>query len=67
MTLSFAIILALRYLLVILFLRFRALDKTLNFNGAGAQAREAIPSDDPSTNVEVAIGFDFLVPLLLNS
>src|SRR5258708_21488619 len=45
MTLSFAVTLALRYLLVMLFLPFSALDKILNFNGAVAQAREAIPSD----------------------
>lgn len=45
MTLSFAIALALRYLLVVLFLPFSALDKILNFDGAVAQARESIPSD----------------------
>jgi putative oxidoreductase len=45
MTLSFAITLALRYLLVMLFLPFSALDKIFNFNGAVAQAREVIPSD----------------------
>ena len=44
MTLNFAVTLALRYLLVLLFLPFSALDKILNFNGAVAQAREAIPS-----------------------
>jgi putative oxidoreductase len=44
-TSSFAITLALRYLLVVLFLLFSALDKILNFNGAVAQARESIPSD----------------------
>ena len=39
MTLEFAITLALRYLVVMLFLPFSALDKILNFNGAVAQAR----------------------------
>jgi putative oxidoreductase len=43
--LSFAITLAIRYLLVVLFLPFSALDKILNFKGAVAQAREAIPWD----------------------
>jgi putative oxidoreductase len=44
-TVSFAVTLALRYLLVVLFLPFSALDKILNFKGAVAQAREAIASD----------------------
>jgi putative oxidoreductase len=44
-TLSIAVTLAIRYLLVMLFLPFSALDKILNFNGAVVQAREAIPSD----------------------
>jgi putative oxidoreductase len=37
--LSFTVTLALRYLLVVLFLPLSALDKILNFNGAVAQAR----------------------------
>jgi putative oxidoreductase len=45
MTLSFAITLVLRYLVVMLFLPFSALDKIVNFNGAVAQARQSIPSD----------------------
>ena len=42
MTLPVAIVLATRILLCILFLPFSALDKLLNFEGAVAQAREAI-------------------------
>jgi putative oxidoreductase len=54
MTLSFAVTLALRYLLVVLFLPFSALDKILNFSGAVAQAREAIPSDSAARLAIVA-------------
>lgn len=39
---SFAITLAVRYLLVALFLPFSALDKLLNFNGAVAQCQEQV-------------------------
>jgi putative oxidoreductase len=42
---SFALTLAIRYLLVLLFLPFSALDKILNFKGAVAQAKEMIPSE----------------------
>jgi putative oxidoreductase len=45
MTLSIVVTVALRYLLVVLFLPFSALDKILNFDGAVAQARETIRSD----------------------
>jgi putative oxidoreductase len=44
MALSFAVALAVRCLLVILFLPFSALDKILNFRGAVAQAKEQAPS-----------------------
>jgi putative oxidoreductase len=40
---SFIATLAIRYLLVILFFPFSALDKILNFSGAVAQAKERIP------------------------
>jgi len=63
-TLSFAVTLALRYLLVMLFLPFSALDKILNFNGAVAQAREAIPSDRAARLVIVAaLGIEIIMPL----
>lgn len=45
MSLSFAITLATRCLLVILFLPCSALDKILNFRGAVAQARERCTAD----------------------
>jgi putative oxidoreductase len=63
-TLSFAITLALRYLLVILFLPFSALDKILNFNGAVAQAREAIPSESAARlAIAAALGIEIIMPL----
>jgi putative oxidoreductase len=42
---SFAVVLAVRYLLVVAFFPFSALDKILNFRGAVGQAREITPSD----------------------
>lgn len=44
MSLSFAVTLAIRYLLVILFFPSSALDKILNFEGAVAQAKERFPT-----------------------
>lgn len=46
---SFAVTLAVRYLLVALFFPFSALDKILNFKGAVAQAREVAPSEGVAT------------------
>lgn len=43
MTVSIALTVAFRCMLVALFLPFSALDKILNFNGAVAQAREVVP------------------------
>ncbi len=45
MTLSIALTVAIRYLLVILFLPFSALDKILNFKGAVDQAKEMVPQE----------------------
>lgn len=45
MTVSAVIMLALRICLVILFLPFSALDKTLNFKGAVQQAKQLVASD----------------------
>jgi putative oxidoreductase len=65
-TLSFAIVLALRYLLVMLFLPFSALDKILNFNGAVAQAREAISSDRTARlAIIAALGIEIILPLAI--
>jgi putative oxidoreductase len=63
-TLSFAVTLALRYLLVMLFLPFSAIDKILNFNGAAAQAREAIPSDRAARlAIVAALCIEIIMPL----
>jgi putative oxidoreductase len=65
-TLSFAITLALRYLLVMLFLPFSALDKILNFDGALVQAREALPSDGAARLAIVAALFiEIIMPLCI--
>ena len=64
MTLELAITLALRYLVVMLFLPFSALDKILNFNGAVAQAREAIPSDGVARlAIVAALCIEIIMPL----
>ena len=64
MTLSFAITLVLRYLVVMLFLPFSALDKILNFNAAVAQARESIPSDAAAKlAIVAALCVEILMPL----
>ena len=48
MGLGVVIEVATRYLLVILFFPFSALDKIFNFKGAVAQAKEMVPSDRPA-------------------
>ena len=64
MTLSFAITLVLRYLVVMLFLPFSALDKILNFNEAVAQARQSIPSDAAAKlAIVAALCVEILMPL----
>lgn len=64
MSLSFAVTLAVRYLLVILFLPFSALDKILNFRGAVAQCKERIPAPGPA-NLLILIGLcvEIVMPL----
>jgi putative oxidoreductase len=65
-TLEFAITLALRYLVVMLFLPFSALDKILNFNGAVAQARQAIPSDGAArVAIVAALCIEIIMPLCI--
>jgi putative oxidoreductase len=63
-TLSFAVTLALRYLLVMLFLPFSALDKILNFHGAVNQARESIPSHSAAKlAIVAALCIEIIMPL----
>jgi len=54
MSLSLVVTLGVRYLLVILFLPFSALDKVLNFQGAVAQCKEVIPADGPAKLLIIA-------------
>src|SRR5258708_14421276 len=64
MTLSFAVTLALRYLLVMLFLPFSALDKILNFDGAVNQARETILWEWPARlAIVAALCIEIIMPL----
>ena len=64
MTLELAITLALRYLVVMIFLPFSALDKILNFNVAVAQAKEAIPSDAAARlAIVAALCIEIIMPL----
>jgi putative oxidoreductase len=63
-TLSFATTLVLRYLVVMLFLPFSALDKIVNFKGAVAQARESIPSDAAARlAIVAALCIEIIMPL----
>jgi putative oxidoreductase len=56
--------LATRYLLVVLFLPFSALDKILNFKGAVGQARETIPWDGAAKlAIIAALCVEIIMPL----
>jgi putative oxidoreductase len=64
MNLSIAITLAIRYLLVVLFFPFSALDKVLNFRGAVAQAKEQVPADGAAMALILAgLAVEILMPL----
>jgi putative oxidoreductase len=61
---GFVIELAIRYLLVVLFLPFSALDKLLNFRGAVGQAREIAPTNGLATLLILAgLCIEILMPL----
>ncbi|WP_431267077.1 DoxX family membrane protein [Dankookia sp. P2] len=61
---SIAVELAVRYLLVMLFFPFSALDKILNFRGAVGQAREIAPSEGVATLLILAGLFvEIVMPL----
>ena len=60
------ITLAVRYLLVVLFLPFSALDKMLNFKGAVGQAKEMTGSAGPATALIVTgLAVEILMPLAI--
>ena len=51
---SIFVVIVVRYLLVVLFFPFSALDKILNFKGAVAQARQILPSQGAATAMLMA-------------
>jgi putative oxidoreductase len=64
MTAGIALTVAIRYLLVALFLPFSALDKILNFRGAVAQAREVAPMDGLARALVLGgLGIEIVMPL----
>ncbi len=63
---SVAVALAVRYLLVVLFFPFSALDKLLNFKGAVGQAQELIPAQAAATALIVTgLAVEILMPLAI--
>jgi len=59
-------ILAVRYLLVVLFFPFSALDKIINFKGAVGQAREAVSNRTLATLLLlVGLGVEIFMPILI--
>ena len=66
MTIDFIVVLAVRYLLVVLFFPFSALDKILGFKGAVAQAREVVSSQALATILLLAgLAVEICMPLLI--
>ena len=64
MSAAFAVTLAVRYLLVILFFPFSALDKIINFKGAVAQASQAVHVHAAAVGLIVAgLAVEILMPL----
>ncbi len=63
---SFIVTLGVRYLLVILFFPFSALDKILGFKGAVAQAQEVLPSRAAASLLLLTgLGVEIVMPLLI--
>ncbi|HEX5281303.1 MAG TPA: DoxX family protein [Micropepsaceae bacterium] len=66
MTLSIALTAAIRYVLVILFFPFSALDKILNFNDAVAQASEMFPVKSAARLVILAgLSVEIIMPIAI--
>jgi putative oxidoreductase len=66
MALSIVLIVAIRWLLCILFFPFSALDKIMNFGGAVAQARESVPTDGLAKLLILGgLGIEILMPLAI--
>jgi putative oxidoreductase len=63
---SVVVALAVRYMLVVLFFPFSALDKILNFNGAVGQAREIFASRGLATLlILIGVGVEICMPLAI--
>ncbi len=61
---SVLVALAVRYLLVVLFFPFSALDKVVNFKGAVGQAQELVPGTAAATAlILVGLATEILMPL----
>ncbi len=61
-----AVALGVRYLLVMLFFPFSALDKILNFNGAVAQAKQMFSSNGVATAlILVGVSVEILMPIAI--
>ena len=58
-------IVAARFLLVMLFLPFSALDKILNFRGAAGQAAQAVPGRLAAPMVLTGLAVEILMPLAI--
>jgi len=65
MTSGFLATLAVRYLLVVLFFPFSALDKILNFRGAVGQARQIAPGGLAVALILVGVAVELLMPLAI--
>ena len=66
MTLATLVVLAVRYLLVVLFFPFSALDKILNFKGAVGQAKQIVPSAQLATLlILTGLAVEILMPIAI--
>ena len=61
---SFAVALGVRYLLVVLFFPFSALDKIINFKGAVGQAKQLVPGTGAATLLILAgLATEIIMPI----
>ena len=63
---SFLVALGVRYMLVVLFLPFSALDKIINFKGATGQAKQLVANEPAAVAlILVGLGVEILMPLAI--
>ncbi len=65
MTITFLGVLATRYLLVMLFFPFSALDKIINFRGAVDQARQVAPGALAVLLILIGLSVEILMPMAI--